>query len=83
MRHFVKVSGLSESELAKQTGISQSFVNQTCNGLKTMGMDSIQKVSKYFNIPIESVIELSRIEDESEFVIQFILTQCVRLNTKN
>lgn len=49
-------SGLSQTQLAKQLGVSQQSYARWESGKYTPTLDTIQKVSNYFNISIEELI---------------------------
>ena|GEM_PF-1232907 len=49
-------SGLSQTQLAKQLEVSQQSYARWESGKYTPTLDTIQKVSNYFNAPIEELI---------------------------
>jgi len=75
MENFVRISGKSANSFAESTGISQSFVSQCIAGEKNIGNGSAHRIAYYFNISIEDVYRLGRIEDYRDFGISMLNCQ--------
>lgn len=56
----------SQTELASALNISKSYVSEIESGKKKVTMNIIEKYSKYFDIPVSSIMELYEIMDNNK-----------------
>lgn len=66
---IIKTQGISKYKLAKQSNIPYATLNDICNGKTNLGKcsaETLYRLSKSLNIPMESLIEEDIIKSERE-----------------
>lgn len=53
--------GLTQTELAQKTGVSQAFISQVERGIVTGNLNTLQKLALGLNTPLSSLIK--KVED--------------------
>lgn len=62
-------SGLSQKQLAKKLGTSESFINEVENGRKVLSDSMISRLSKIFNIDLDDINMYSEEQKNDEEVV--------------
>ena len=62
-------SGLSEKQLAKKLGTSESFINEVENGRKILSDSMISRLSKIFNVDLDDINMYSEEQKNDEEVV--------------
>jgi len=58
---------MSKAELARALGLSRSFVTELEGGHKKVTIETLEKYSKYFEIPISSIMLFAERTEDSDF----------------
>ncbi len=51
LRHLIEAKGVSQTEVAKGTGIVDSTISEVLSGKRSLKREHIGKLAKYFNVP--------------------------------
>lgn len=62
IRSIMFQKGLSQAEIARQTGFSRNTINAICNG-KSCGFEALSKVARIFDIDPRDLILLGEVQD--------------------
>lgn len=60
--------GLSQSEFAKQIGVSKSSVNMYERGDREPNFETLEAIADYFNVDLDYLMGKSEIENRARFV---------------
>ena len=68
LRHYLKVNGITQLELAKKLGVGTTSVYNWCNGVKTPRMDKVDAMCDLFGcrpagVPIEAIEDIIDYEE--------------------
>lgn len=61
--------GLSQSEFAKQIGVSKSSVNMYERGDREPNFETLEAIADYFNVDLDYLMGKSEIENRARFVL--------------
>lgn len=56
---LMKLKGVNASEVSRETGISRTFFSEWKNGKYNPKMDKLQKIAKYFGVPVSMFTEIN------------------------
>lgn len=57
LEHLLKINNMKKSDLAKHIGITQPTINAWyTKGYDNVSLSTLVKISKFFNIPLEELI---------------------------
>lgn len=56
LNHLMRIEDLSQGELSRRIGVSQSAVCNWLNGKKEPGIESLWKLSEYFDVSVDYLI---------------------------
>lgn len=57
IKELLKINGISQYRLSKDTGIAQSCISDWLNGRSKPKLDKLRKIADYFDVPIEYFLE--------------------------
>ncbi|MGE0280180.1 MAG: helix-turn-helix transcriptional regulator [Rhizobiaceae bacterium] len=58
---------MSKAELARELGFSRSFVTELEAGTKKVTIETLEKYSQFFDMPVSSLMLFAERTDESDF----------------
>ncbi|MBY7144432.1 cupin domain-containing protein [Virgibacillus sp. NKC19-3] len=64
--------GLKLNDIAKETGLTSSFISQFERGITTSSIASMQKIAQVLNIPLASLFESGNIQDYEDNNISIV-----------
>lgn len=65
-------AGMKQTDLAKNSGITQSAVSQVENGIKGMSLETVHKAAEALGVhPVALLSDRRYTESEAEIIIQF------------
>ena len=73
---------MSKAELARELGFSRSFVTELESGSKKVTLDTLERYSQYFDIPVSSLMlfaERTRDADFSERARTFVADKALKM----
>lgn len=56
LNHLMRIEDLSQGELSRRIGVSQSAVCNWLNGKKEPSIESLWKLSEYFDVSVDYLI---------------------------
>ncbi|NPV54795.1 MAG: helix-turn-helix transcriptional regulator [Firmicutes bacterium] len=59
-----KAKGISQADLARASGLAQSFISSVESGQKSPTVRSLIKLAEALGVPPEKILELCRKQDE-------------------
>ncbi|WP_289054161.1 helix-turn-helix domain-containing protein [Carboxylicivirga marina] len=63
IKELRKEKGIKQLDLAKESGLSQTFLSQLEKGVKTPSLETLEKISKVLDIPVPVLTFLAIEED--------------------
>jgi transcriptional regulator with XRE-family HTH domain len=58
---------MSKAELARELGFSRSFITELEGGKKKVTLDTLERYSDYFDIPVSSIMLFAERTSEADF----------------
>jgi transcriptional regulator with XRE-family HTH domain len=80
--NILLASGLTQSEFAAKSGITQPALSMYVSGDRTPSIDVLLKISKAFKISIEDILAINAAPSLSEAAIAFLTAQLKNFSAK-
>lgn len=69
---------ISIKEVAKMTGLSSSFISETEKNNKKCSLNTLDKLSKGYNIPKSEIMKLDELQEEKNYDHQHLLIEVLK-----